>query len=308
MVLKADQNPPFQERKRMTRLGEALANRIIKLNTPLLSDYQIFLEVWKIYRESSVKYLRGDSPTRELFQRTRHLLKQENILTSDSDYTRMWRILSISDAPADEIACIADPFCYLSHISAMQRYGITDRRPEALFLTQPSPQQTKDMIVNLVRDDYGAATGDSELYIPQINATHHPARVRRRPVEALSTARYGEWRKVRGTFARLATIGQTFLDMLDAPDRCGGMLHVLETWEQHATTYQEDIISRLDNAAQPIHKVRAGYILEERMGLSDPRFRGWKKLAQRGGSRVLDPSAPFARRHSEDWMISINVG
>jgi len=292
----------------MTRLGEALAARLIDATIPLVSNYEIYKHMWDLYEEGSVKYLRGDHPTKETFLRLRSALRHEGLLHSDTNYSRLWRVLTEGDKSADEIVCLADRFCYISHLSAMQQYGLTNRRSRALFITQPSPAQVKEKLRAKFETDYPGLSEQTELYIEPLHAVHHPKTVRKRAVTTLATKDHGEWRQVRGTFARVASIGQTFLDMVDMPERCGGMLHVMEIWNEHAQTYLEELISRIETSPKPIHKVRAGYILEELNRIRDPRVLAWKQFAQRGSSRVLDPGAPFKSSYSEDWMISINVG
>lgn len=292
----------------MTRLGEALAERLIETAIPLVSNYEIFKHIWDIYCDGDVKYLRGEHPTRETFRRMRTALRQEGLLHADADYARLWRVLTEGDRKADEIVCLADPFCYISHLSAMQQYGLTNRRSKALFITHPTAAQMKEALKKRFNADYPYDPRELDIYIEPLHAVHHPKTVRRRDVTTLATKDHGEWRKVRGKFSRVASIGQTFLDTVDMPARCGGMLHVLEIWEQHAGTYLEEIITRVDVSPKPIHKVRAGYILDELHGIQDPRVLAWKKFAQRGSSRILDPEKPFESRFSEEWMISINVG
>ena len=82
---------------------------------------------------------------------------------------------------------------------------------------------------------------------------------------------------------------------------------MLETWETHARNYAEEILEAVDRCEVSLVKSRAGYILDERLGLTDPRMDRWAKLGQRGSSRKLDPSAPFAPAFSEKWMISLNA-
>lgn len=300
-------SPPFRQRRKMTRLGEALMEMLHAQPKPLLTNYELYRETWKIYKRDNVPYLRGDVPSKEVFRRVRALLREEGVIRHDSDYSALWRIIAKPDAASEDIICSVDPHCYVSHMSAMQRYGITNRRPEALCLTQPTPELRRQKLNAIMQDEYGAALQEFADDIERAKALSHPSSVRGRPVTFHATKFFGDHIQVKGGFSRIATIGQTFLDMLEIPDRCGGIAHILDVWVEHAPIYLEEIISRVDASDKAILKVRAGYILDECLGIDEPRVGAWLRYAQRGSSRVLNAGKPFSAAHSEKWMLSINV-
>jgi len=82
---------------------------------------------------------------------------------------------------------------------------------------------------------------------------------------------------------------------------------VVSIWKQHAPTYLDEILREIDACDAAIVKVRAGFILEAELGIQDDTIQSWEKFAQRGGSRRLDPEKPYKAKHSEKWMLSINV-
>lgn len=299
---------PFQRRKAWTNLAEVAAKRLEEAERVLISDYDLFRIIWDIYDKRSAKYLRGPHPSRQTFVRTRSMLREEGIIRTDRNYSSFWRVMAVPDAPADTVVCQADPYCYISHMSAMQRYGLTNRRPEALFITSPPDVVVREWNKRLTQDHFAGSDLDEQTYLEPITVTHHPHRVRRRPIEQLKTKFYGDWKRVRGKDERISSIGQVFLDMIEGPQRCGGMRHVLETWSEHAPKYLEQIIETVEAVDRPIWKVRAGYILDEHLGIQDARVAAWQKYAQRGGSRVLEPGREYAKPFSEKWMISVNVG
>ena len=298
---------PFQQRKRMTQLAETLSRALIRQPKPVLSNYDIFRELWEIYQSGSAKYLRGATPSRDVFRRTRSLLRSEGVIRQDNDYGSHWRIVDRSDAPAEDVICSVDPFCHIAHLSALQRYGLSNRRPESLFLVEPIPTLRRQLVREQMEGDYGDSLEDPEADIEPAKAVTHPETVRGRPVAIDTTKFTGDQIAIKGSLSRIATIGQTFLDTLDSPDRCGGMSHVLDIWTEHSRTYCDEIIERVERAEKPIWKVRAGFILEEHIGITDARISAWARFAQRGSSRVLDPGKPFAPQFSEKWMLSLNV-
>ena len=292
--------------ERLTRAGAYLASLLDAYGQPVITPFEFFELIRRMFAEKEGKalYLREETPTAETFASLRTNLKKSGIIASDRDYrTRLFRIIGSPDLPADDIVCLADPTCHLSHLSAMQRWGLTERTSNALIITRPDRAGSARLLQEIMTKRLGV---DHDTPFPLRRITH-PETVRRRKVTVHESKAPGDCIQVRGEKARLSTIGQTFLDTLQKPDSCGGMRHVLDVWSQHARIYASDIISSVDTAESGLVKSRAGYILEERLGIRDPRVEHWKALGQRGSSRLLDPSAPFASIYSETWMISLNV-
>jgi len=289
-----------------TRASEYLGNRLEENNKPVVTHFDFARIVLAMYQEPEGRklYLRGDTPSRADILRFKSLLKAPGAIGNDPDYgSRIIRVLAVPDLPAEDIVCLVDPTCHVSHLSAMQRWGLTNRSPRALSVTRPD-RPAACLALQSHMDE--AMSGEEHNPFP-LKLAQHPPRVRRRNVVVHESKAEGASLAIRGTDVRLSTIGQAFLDMLQRPDLCGGMSHVLEVWDEHAGTYLDEIVSAVDQASRGLIKSRAGHILEERMGLRHSTVDHWKALGQRGGSRKLDPAASFAPTCSETWMISLNV-
>lgn len=291
---------------RLTRAGHHLAELLEENGKPVLTQFDFFQIVRKMYRDHGDEklYLRSNSPTKDNYTRILSDLKKTAVVAPDRDYgKRVIRVLTISDLPAEDIVCLIDPTCHVSHLSAMQRWGLTDRRPDALALTRPDRRTATEKIRGYMRE----ALGEDETTPFPLRIMGHPDRVRRRAIQVHESKTPSKYLRNRGSEFRLSTIGQTFLDMLQRPGLCGGMSHVLDVWEEHAETYLDEIISAVDSCLSNLLKSRAGYILEERLGLHHHVIESWKRFGQRGSSRKLDPTEAYTPTFSETWMISLNV-
>lgn len=286
---------------KLTRAGECLARMLETDGRPVITPRELFGFIWRVYREKRTDLrLRSENPGIDDYHRLCRQLAAASVIGRDRDYgKRAWRILTAYDLPADEVVCIVDPFCHIANLSAMQRWGLTDRVPHALMLERPDRARLKIKLKTLE---------EREKFVPwSATSINHPETVRRRSVQINETRQPGISVQSASEYARIATIGQTFLDMLRHPELCGGMAHVLEVWQEHAANWFEQIVEMVDGTSSAVIRCRAGYILEERLGLSDARVESWKAFAQRGGSRKLDPLRPYFPEYSETWMISLNA-
>jgi predicted transcriptional regulator of viral defense system len=292
-------------------LADAVEKSLTDQDLPLVSEYDLFRMAFDlvksgVYADQPIKRLPAtwDGP------RHRNLLRRLNgsrVLAQDRDFNSgVWRVVqSTRSASAAEAMCIADPFCYVSHLSAMQRYGLTDRVPEALHVSRPKGKLWTERRDAKVADELPASKyPDGRILLRQVGVA---ATLRKRGLIIHETKYPGAATDVRGEKTRIATIGVTFVDMLEAPELCGGMQHALDAWDSHARTWIDEIVEAVDQSPSGIAKVRAGYILSERLKIHGERIEAWKAFAQRGGSRKLDPGAAYKPVFSEAWMISLNV-
>lgn len=295
----------------MKTLIEAVLDKLLEAGSPAVTDYELYRTALAIATDRApADSLDNQTPGEWDRKRSRNLtrrLVRRRALVSDQDFrSGVWRIVqAIRAGTAEEVACIADPFCYLSHLSAMQRYGLTDRSPTALHITRPSrPVWNVMKMEKLARELPPEHVEEASKTLVHIGMK--PS-LRRRPVTIHETRHPSRTTQVRGEGTRVVEIGQVFVDMLSEPDLCGGIRHALEVWARHAPDWLDPIVAAVADTASSIVKVRAGHILAERLGIADPRIEAWKAFAQRGGSRKLDPDAPYAPNFSEAWMISLNA-
>ncbi|WP_431112924.1 type IV toxin-antitoxin system AbiEi family antitoxin domain-containing protein [Variovorax paradoxus] len=206
-----------------------------------------------------------------------------------------------------EVACAVDPFAYVSHLSAMEYHGITDRFSKILYLSTPPDKEWKEQAAaRMDKDRKKQAQAYLFAELPSLRYQKFE-RVDGMRVELMRRSHRGAFKIIKSPAIRVAMIGRTFLDMLREPEYCGGMQHVVDTYREYASKYLRLIIDEVSRHGKSIEQARAGYLLEEVCGLNDPQIDDWASKVQRGGSRKLDPQEEYASVFSERWMLSLNV-
>lgn len=291
----------------LSRLERFLVDRIKDQKQAVITPHDLFRIIQDVYRDGSVEKLslKTASPGTSHYYRLYKSLCRARVIGGDDDYKqRVLRILVAHDQPPEDIVCLADPLCYVSHLSAMQWWGLTDRIPLGAIFSRTNAAKSKIRLLEIMENDRRGSPPEPF----QLRRIKHPGSVRGCPVRMVDSKTIGNSITVQDRRMRLATIGQTFLDMIRRQDLCGGMRHVLDVYDQHAGQWIEEIVSAVDEFPDKIIKCRAGYILSERLNIQHGKIDSWKASApQRGGSCKLDSSRDYAPIYSEDWNLSLNV-
>lgn len=294
-------------------LSKAIALELATLEQPAVSLYQVGLIVFKLYlhKETHGLPLRITKPipSHAEFSAALASVLDSGVLQQIRTTPKIaaFEILGRRSAPAREIACSVDPFCYLSHLSAMAFHGITDRLPRTLYVTTPPPEEWGRSAKARMLSDLGS---DYEQYLesgfPRLTRPRLQ-KIDTTPIYTFTSLHHGAFRLMKGKTLRVATIGRTFLDMLREPKLCGGIAHVISVFEKYANSYVRLITDELEAHGKPIDKVRAGYILSERCQIRDSTVDSWVRFTKRGGSQKLDASGEYSSTFSDRWSLSINV-
>lgn len=217
---------------------------------------------------------------------------------------RVWRNPKQNKGDALAVACSVDPLCYVSHLSAMQIYGLTNRNSQELMITVAGRNAWKELITKLPIPDFDT----DDINIPFLRISL-PKNIRNRQIHVFKTENiFYPAVTQEDEISRIVPIGRCFIDMLSEPWLCGGVAHILEIFSQHGKVFKNEIIEAGEKDTRPIVKVRLGYVMNEYLGYEDARIEKWLAFAQRGSSRKLDPKQPFdGTRISEKWMLSLNV-
>jgi predicted transcriptional regulator of viral defense system len=295
----------------------AITLEIGQLHQPIVTSYQLGCLIFRLYQSKTYRgeklgRIQKDVPERPDYTRLTDMLVNNGILQNSKDVPNkeVFVVLGQNNAASEDIICCVDPFCYISHMSAMEYHGLTDRLPKILFLTTPSYPHWGQLAAQRMQKELGqeALALYHEASLPLLRRLRL-TKIHRKTVNIHSTAHCdpGAYVTVQGRSLRVSTIGRTFLDMIRDPDLCGGIYHVLEVYEAHASRYLRLIVDVIDRHGSKIDKVRAGYILDERLGLSHQTIENWRALVQRGGSQKLQARAPYSAHFSEKWCLSINI-
>lgn len=290
--------------------SQVIAQALVDSGRPVITEFELYLLAQPILQSASygaekVRMVPTAWGQPQVTAMVRTLVKRK-VLAPDTDFKKgVWHIVgSLAAASAEQAICLVDPFAYISHLSAMQRYGLSDRSPEALHMSTPARALWTEMREARTSETLSSA---GQIMPPKLMRIGIEPTVRKRHVTLHETKHPVPAREIADERARIAAIGYVFVEMLDQPALCGGMSHVLDCFDRHAETWLPDIITAVEAINSPIIKVRSGYILDEMLQLEFPQISKWLGCAQRGGSRKLDPKAPYGSVYSEKWMIALNA-
>lgn len=298
-----------------TSIRKAVALEIGRLNHPVVTLYQVALVIFRLYQSGTykgekLKQLKKTRASRADCLRILRELQQVGVLDQSAlvRHSEVFSLLGREKSTAEEIACAIDPFAYVSHLSAMEWHGLTDRIGRTLIYSSPPPRSWRQFAWEKMQKDIGEDQIQDYLKqnLPRLKRLNLK-RIGRTSVHRYLSEHLGAFTSVQGHCLRVSTIGRTFLDMIREPDLCGGIYHILDVYDQHGPRYLKLVVDEIDRHGTKIDKVRAGYILDERMGMNEPRIDTWRKFIQRGGSRKLYAPNPYSSEYSEKWCLSINI-
>ena len=278
-----------------------LENRVAFFNQQLL-EFLYTVRRTKEFDGQKIGRLRKDANLQRLFFETVMFLEERNLIEETGYKYYVVKNHEISDL---EIICSLYPYGYLSYLTAMQIYNLTNRFPKSIdFTAPPRAEWKKQQKQHFTENKY-----DDPHFSPDDFITPYPSeiiRFKRKKMNVHTRKNLSPFVH-RGENLRVIEIGCLFLEMLRFPNACGGFQHVFEIYEEMGEIFKERILSATDSFGTSIDKSRVGYIFEKHLDIQDDRISKWKTSSvSRGGSRKMLADEPYSDTYDEDWCISLN--
>lgn len=204
-----------------------------------------------------------------------------------------------------ELLNIIYPYGYLSHLSAMQYYDLTDKLPITVFMTFLSNEEWKITATKEHSEKVASFFPDDEVlfYLPRypVEDEYFKKRLAFKRVKKLEP--HTEF----DNKLKVINIGELFIQMLQEPDLCGGFDHVLDTYNEYGKIFLKKILKSLDTASK-IDQTRVCFMLDKVLELKHPKIDLIKESmqGQRGSSRKMISKEPFSSYFCLEWNISLN--
>ena len=294
-------------------LHKAVTLSLGEMEGTIVSHYQLGVLVYRLHTQQKFRGEaladRKETPEKRDVSSVLKRLLDDGVLTAYRAVApTVYTLLGRTSQSAPDLVCEIDPFCYISHLSAMEHHGLTDRLTANTYITRPAPRDWSRFSLERQQRDLG---DDFQTWrqqgFPALSRPRFIKKIADRSVSEVNSIHLGAYRTFKHSRLKISTLGQTYLDMLRRPDLCGGIYHVLTVFETTARNHLQNIVDEIERNGTVIEKVRAGYVLDERCKLQHEVISSWVALAQRGGSRKLDPQREYAARYSARWCISLNI-
>ena len=196
----------------------------------------------------------------------------------------------------------ANPYAVISHRLAMTRHGLTNWVPNELYYTDYHTSVSSKIPLGTTPDDWAdikSPPGQLPAWVG--NTAVHWTR---------AEARYDFGHEIgwcEGIAVYQTDRERTLLDGLRTPNKCGGILEVLEAWQNSSEQIKlERMIEYVEKFDSAVMRQRVGLLLET-FELTHPQLADWQGRLQRGGSLKLVSGEPYAPTYSNRWNLSINL-
>lgn len=210
---------------------------------------------------------------------------------------------------AKEIISAIYPYGYLSYLSAMKIYGLTQIASSNHHFTTLDRMSWRDKAIKDLPKVDGQSIGRG------LGAHDLMRLIPTYPIESeylgeslvvFSTKQSVEYEVIGDV--RVQNVIDLFVDMTRRPQYCGGFENVLSVYNSYVDRYLDAIIARVDDSGTDIDKSRIGFILSKMLMLKHPKLDVWKDAMKqkRGGSRKLISYLAFDSVFDPDWNISLN--